>query len=124
MPDLCKLCVIPGLIRDLLTSWPQHVIPGLIRDLIPGPNEMLNQVQHDSLQKAVIQDLFIVTPDFFIVIPDLIRDLLTSWPQHVIPGLIRDLTLPLNMQNNVISQIHRDITASAPENKETICKKK
>ncbi len=37
--------VIPGLFI---------VIPGLIRDLLLAPHEMLNQVQHDSLEKPVI----------------------------------------------------------------------
>jgi len=37
-----------------MESWPLRVIPGLIRDLIPVLKEMLNQVQHDSLEKSVI----------------------------------------------------------------------
>ena len=121
-----------GLTRvSVMQSDPLRVIPGLIRDLLPVLKEMLNQVQHDSLEKVVIRGFFIVIPTRIKKRskPGLQSD---SGPQGLTrvsvmqsdPFAIRDLILTLNTQNLWISNVHRDIHPNPAERKESICKKK
>ena len=93
--------VIPGLFI---------VIPGLIRDLLLAPHEMLNQVQHDSLEKPVILQK-VVIPGLFIVIPGLIRDLLLA-PHEMLNQVQHD-----SCKKNVILNLFQGLNSTVKYSK-------